>query len=260
MLSEVLFVFAGVITGIVTGLVGASAIVAFIPLILIFFDYGAFTLIGMSLVLDIFVAIPALFNYIKYKNVNFKAGIYFALPAIVGAVIGSYFSSRIPDTHLTGITALFISFAGITIYRRKRSEKKSGSFSKDLSSKDFKFWIAMFLSLVIGFLGGTLGAAGGISVLFLFVFIFGFETHEAIGTSIFIMFFIAIFGAATHFYYIDKMQFSWSLMLLAVIGGIFGSLLSSRIANRFPEKILNRIVGSILFVLGIITFTHKILF
>ncbi len=260
MLTEIIFVLAGMITGIITGLVGASAIVAFIPLILIFFDYNAFTLIGMSLVLDVFVALPALFNYMKYRNVNLKAGIYFALPAMLGAVIGTYFSAQLPDTSLTGITALFISFAGITIFRRKSSLRKSGSFAKDLSSKDFKFWISIIFFLVVGFLGGTLGAAGGISILFLFVFIFGFETHEAIGTSVFIMFFIAIFGAATHFYYLDKMSFSWFLMALAVIGGIFGSLLSSRIANKVPEKILNKAVGSILFILGLVTFAHKIVF
>jgi hypothetical protein len=259
MLLEVLFIFAGLVTGIITGLVGASAIVAFIPLVLIFYDYNAFTLIGMSLVLDIFVALPALFNYIKYKNVHFKAGFYFVLPAIFGAVIGSYFSAKIPDTHLTGITALFIAFAGATIFMRKSSEKKTGTFMKDLSSRDFKFWIGIFACFVIGFLGGSLGAAGGISILFLFVFIFGYETHEAIGTSIFIMFFIAVFGAATHFYYIDRMQFSWLLLTLSVAGGFFGALLSSRIANRFSEKILNRAVGSILFILGIVTFVHKIL-
>lgn len=255
-----MFIFAGVITGIITGIVGASAIVAFIPLILIFFDYDAFTLIGMSLVLDIFVALPALLNYIKYKNVNFKAGIYLAIPAMFGAIIGSYFSTKIPDINLTGIVALFVSFAGFTIFRRKSILKKSGSFSLDLSKRDFKFWLSMFLSLVIGFTGGTFGAAGGVSVLFIFIFIFGFEVHEAIGTSVFIMFFIALFGAATHFYYIDRMSFSWLLLVLAVAGGILGSLMSSRIANRFNEITFNRIVGAILFILGITTFLHKVIF
>lgn len=258
--SVIIFLLAGVITGIITGIVGASAIVAFIPLILIFFDYDAFSLIGMSLVLDFVIALPAFFNYMKYKNVDIKAGIYLALPAMLGAVIGSYFSTMMPDTHLLGFAAIFTSFAGFTIFRRKIASTKSGSFKKDLSSRDFKFWISIFLSLIIGFLGGTVGAAGGISILFVLIFIFKFETHEAVGTSVFIMFFIAIFGAASHFYYWDKIHFSWFLFSLAIIGGIFGSLFSSKIANVISERILNRTIGTILFLLGIITFMHKIIF
>jgi uncharacterized membrane protein YfcA len=260
LLEVIVFILAGFATGLVTGFVGASAAVAFIPLILIFFNYNTFTLIGMSLVLDMFIAFPAFLNYLKHKNVNLKAGIYLALPAMLGAVIGSYFSTKIPDTNLLGFTSLFAAFAGVTIFRRKPAEKKSGSFSKDLSSRDWKFWASLFFSFVVGFLGGTMGAAGGVTMLFLLIFIFGFEVHEAVGTSVFIMLFIAIFGAATHFYYLDKMHFSWLLLLLASVGGFVGSLFSSRVANLIPERILNKTVGIILFVLGMITFAHKVLF
>ncbi len=260
MFEAIIFILAGLVTGIITGLVGASAIVAFIPLILIFFDYDAFTLIGMSLVLDVFIALPAIRNYLKKKNVNLKTGIYLAFPAMFGAVIGSNFSLGLQDLHLIGITALFISLSGIILFNRKHIEKKSGTFAKDLSLRDFKFWFAMVASLVIGFLGGTIGAAGGISILIVLLFIFKFEIHEAVGTSIFIMLFIAIFGAATHFYYLDQMHFSWFLLALAVVGGVVGSRMSSKIANRVPEKVLNRTVGAILILLGLITFGYKVLF
>jgi hypothetical protein len=189
-----------------------------------------------------------------------KAGFCVIIPAIFGVILGSCISTKVPDVGLFGFSVLFASFAGITIFRRKGNYKKSGSFSIDFSKRDFKFWILIFLSLIVGVLGGLFGAAGGLSVLFLFIFIFRFEIHEAIGTSVFIMLFIAFFGAIAHFYYFDRMQFSWILLFLAVIGGILGSLFSSKIANRISERTLNKVVGIILFVLGITVFSYKVIF
>ncbi len=254
------FLAAGLITGLITGIVGASAVVSFIPLMFIFFDFDAFTLIGMSLLLDVFIALPAFFNYLKYKNVNIKAGIYIIVPALFGVVVGSYFSRYIPNTSLFGFVVLFASLAGISIYRRKKSYEKSGSFAVDLAKRDWLFWVSLVLSLVVGFIGGLIGAAGGLSVLLLLVFIYKFEIHEAIGTSVFIMFFIALLGAIAHFYYIDIKIFSWGLFSLAVVGGVLGSLFSSRVANVISEKKLNKIVGSLLVVLGIATFLYKVVF
>lgn len=86
-----------------------------------------------------------------------------------------------------------------------------------------------------------------------------FETHRAIGTSIFVMFFIAVSGALAHLNYVISMGFHWIFFVYAVVGGIIGALFSSRLANKISEKKLNRMVGIILFVLGVLTFVHQII-
>ena len=116
----------------------------------------------------------------------------------------------------------------------------------------------MVLAFFVGLLGGGLGAAGGIAVFLLLVFFLNFETHRAIGTSIFVMFFIALSGAIAHVNYVTSMGFHWIFLLYAVIGGIVGALFSSRLANKISEKKLNKLVGIILFVLGILTFIHSL--
>ncbi|MGY4884501.1 MAG: sulfite exporter TauE/SafE family protein [Nanobdellota archaeon] len=258
MVSETLiFILAGFATGIITGLVGASAIVAFAPLILIFFDYNAFTLIGISLALDVFVSLGALFTYKRYKHIEFKTGIYLSILAILGAIIGSYVSRSISNTNLVGVTSLITAFTGILLFRRKsnpKEVKKRNNYSKT------RFWIAIFASFIVGLVGGSLGAAGGVTVLLLLIFILNFETHSAIGTSIFVMFFIALFGALAHIYYINSMNFQWGLLFFAIIGGVLGSIFSAKSANLIKEKYLNKVVGILLFVLGVATFLHRIVF
>lgn len=257
MVSEALiFVLAGFVTGIITGIVGASAIVAFAPLVLLFFNYDAFTLIGISLALDVFISIAAFFTYERYKNADLKTGIYLSILAILGAIVGSYLSKSVSNSNLVGVTSLFTAFTGILLFRRR---VKLNEVHEITNYSKTRFWIAIVASFFVGLLGGSLGAAGGITILLLLIFILNFETHSAIGTSVFVMFFIALFGALAHIYYIKEMTFSWILLVFAIVGGVTGSFFSARIANLIKEKNLNKVVGSVLFVLGIVTFVHRIL-
>jgi len=257
MVSETLiFILAGFATGIITGLVGASAIIVFAPLILIFFDYNAFTLIGISLALDIFVSLGALFTYKRYKHIDLKTGVYLSILAIIGAIIGSYISRSISNNDLVGVTSLITAFTGIMLFRKKVDVKKEVNNVKNYSKT--KFWIAIIASFFVGLIGGSLGAAGGVTILLLLIFILNFETHSAIGTSIFVMFFVALFGALVHIYYISSMNFQWSLLFFAIVGGVLGSIFSAKSANWIKEQNLNKLIGVLLFILGIATFLHRI--
>lgn len=257
MVSEILiFILAGFATGIITGFVGASAIVAFVPLILLFFDYDVFTLIGISLALDVFISLSALFAYKHYKHIEFKTGFYLSILAVIGAIIGTYLSKSVSNLNLLGITSLITAFTGIILFRRKREVNKE-VYNLEKPSK-IRFWIAIIASFFVGLLGGSLGAAGGITILLLLIFILNFETHSAIGTSIFVMFFIALFGSIAHIYYVNEISFRWFLLFFAIIGGVLGSFFSAKIANMIKEKNLNKVVGTLLFLLGIVTFLHRV--
>jgi hypothetical protein len=250
-----IFLLAGFATGIVTGLVGASAIVVFIPIILLFLNYSLFALIGVSLSVDVFVSLLAMVIYRRFHHIDFRTGIYLSIPAVVGAILGSYLSKFLPSTNLLGITSAVTALTGIMLYRRKVNTKEVCN-SKNCSRS--RFTVAMVLAFFVGLLGGGLGSAGGIAIFLLLVFFLNFETHNAIGTSIFVMFFIALSGAIAHVSYVTSMGFHWIFLLYAVIGGILGALVSSRLANKISEKKLNKMVGTILFVLGVLTFVHSL--
>jgi hypothetical protein len=255
-MPNLIFLLAGFATGIITGLVGASAIVVFVPIILLFLNYSLFALIGVSLSVDVFVSLLAMGIYRRFHHIDFKTGFYLVIPAVAGAILGSYLSKFIQGTNLLGITSIVTALTGIMIFRRKPNKKEVCTV-KDCSKR--KFFIAMTLAFVVGMLGGGLGSAGGIAIFLLLVFFLNFETHLAIGTSIFVMFFVALSGAISHIKHVDAMGFHWILLLYAVIGGIVGVLFSSRLANKISEKRLNKMVGIILFILGLSTFLHNVL-
>ncbi len=256
-MESLIFIIAGFVTGIITGIIGASSIVAFIPIILLFLDYDAFSLIGVSLALDVFVALVVFLMYTKYHHIKFKIGIFLSVFAVIGAVIGSYLSISWPQSQLFAITGLISMFTGVGIFARKRHLKPVTKLSFKFSWKSLKSWLAILLAFGIGLAGGGLGAAGGISLLLLLILFFKFEIHEAIGTSVFVMFFIALAGFLTHFYYMKS--FSFSLLFFAVAGGIIGAVFSSRLANLFKEKTLNKVAGLVLIVLGLATFLRELI-
>lgn len=260
MIESLIFIIAGFVTGIITGIIGASSIVAFIPIVLLFLNYDSFSLIGVSLALDIFVSLVAFLMYTKYRHVKFKIGIFLAVFAAIGAVIGSYLSLSLPQGPVFAITGIVSVFTGAGIFMRKRHLKPMTKLNFDFSLKSinsWKSWLAIFLAFVIGLIAGGLGAAGGISLLLLLILLFRFEIHEAIGTSVFIMFFIALAGSLTHFYYMKT--FSFLLLSFAIIGGVVGAMFSSRLANFFKEGTLNKVSGLVLIVLGLATFLKEII-
>lgn len=255
-ISYLVFLLAGFATGIVTGLIGASAIVVFVPIILLFLNYSLFALVGVSLAVDVFVSLFALINYKKFKHIDFKTGFYLAIPAILGSVLGSILSESIPNANFLGITSLVTAFTGIMLYRRKVKVKETQTM-KDYSKT--KLIISIILSFFVGLLGGGLGSAGGVTIFLLLIFFLNFETHRAIGTSLFVMFFIALAGAISHVDSVTAMGFHWILLVFAVIGGLLGAFHSAKIANLIKEKNLNKLVGIILFSLGILTFLYRVL-
>ena len=250
-----IFLLAGFATGIVTGLVGASAIVVFVPIILLFLNYSLYALVGVSLSVDVFVSLFAWIIYRKFKHIDFKTGFYLSILAVIGAIIGSLISRSLPSMDLLGVTSVVTALTGIMLFRRKTKPRETYTV-KDYSKS--KLFIAIILSFVIGLFGGAAGSAGGILIFLLLIFFLNFETHRAIGTSIFVMSFIALSGSVAHIKAITAMGFHWILLVYAVVGGVIGSLFSATLANVSSEKKLNKAVGIILFVLGTLTFIRQL--
>jgi uncharacterized membrane protein YfcA len=112
------------------------------------------------------------------------------------------------------------------------------------------------LGFLVGLSAGVFGAGGGVSLLIILIFVLGYSLHMAVGTSVFIMIFLAFFGAVSHFYY---KPFSWVALLISCVGAFIGSLLASRFANLTSEKNMKRIIAVIFLALGLILILKDIL-
>ena len=97
---------------------------------------------------------------------------------------------------------------------------------------------------------GFVGAGGGMMLLLVLTSVLGYELKTAVGTSVFIMTFTALTGAVSHFYIGGKPNFP--IMIACVISTLVFAQLGAKWANSANVKMLNRVTGILLCVLGMV--------
>ena len=110
---------------------------------------------------------------------------------------------------------------------------------------------------MIGFICGFIGAGGGMMMLLILTSTLGYELKTAVGTSVFIMSFTALTGAASHFM-IGGMP-DWPVFFLCVIFTLLWARIAAVFANKAKPATLNRATGVVLVILGIIVMGFQML-
>jgi len=253
-----ILLLAGLGAGLVTGFIGASAVLIAAPLMIVFLGYDAFTAVGISLAIDIFASAITAYIFYKHDNLNIKPAIIILVFAVIGAYVGSYFSASFPTGLLSKVIGFFTMLTGLNIMKNglrlkikpiERALKKNGPL--------FKAFLLMLAGIIVGLIAGIFGSGGGVSLLLILVFILGYRIHPAIGTSVFIMTFIAISGTIGHIQYGSFLVYPF---IIAAIGGIFGAAFSAKVSNLTFELKLQKIVGFTFFVLGLFLFLKEIFY
>ncbi|AFU70470.1 TauE-like permease, putative [Psychroflexus torquis ATCC 700755] len=104
------------------------------------------------------------------------------------------------------------------------------------------------IGLIAGFLSGILGVGGGVVMVPLMILLLGFSQHQAQGTSLAVLA-VPVTLAAAYNYYQDG-SLNWRYALVMALMFVIGGYLGSKLAISLDEKVLKRIFGIVLVVLG----------
>lgn len=252
------YIFAGLGAGVVTGLAGLSAAVVITPVLVSICGWASYDAVTVALASDVLASMLSAYTYYKNKNIELKNGSMVTITAFAGTVIGSYcgylFSQAQPDG-LGYISMMTTIFLGIKFLFKPITEGADATEAKQFSYKKTVF--AMFLGCGIGWVCGFTGSGGGILMLTVFTLVLGYNLKVAVGTSTMIMTVVALTGAVSHVY----MGASVDLVPSAVtiLSCLFGAYVSAKFANRCEIKKLNKVVGIVLSILGVVTILIKLL-
>lgn len=94
-------------------------------------------------------------------------------------------------------------------------------------------------------------------MLLILTSVLGYELKTAVGTSVFIMTFTALTGAASHFA-LGGMP-DYTVLILCVLFTLLWARIAAKFANKAEPKTLNRATGIVLVVLGIAIFLFSAL-
>lgn len=238
---------AGAGAGIGTGFAGMSAAAVIGPMLVTFLDVPAYHAVGIGLMSDVLASLVSAWTYKKNGNLDIKRSILLLVSVLAMTTVGSYVASFLPETTMSGTMQIAMIFIGLKFLLIPVQTTKEQMTKQSKNSRIVKSIIG---GAIVGFICGTVGAGGGMMLLFVLTSFLGYEMHIAVGTSVFIMAFTALTGGVSHFA-VGGMPDIVTLVLSVVFTFLWARI-AAVIANKVSEKTLNRVVGVVMITTSLV--------
>lgn len=239
--------FAGMGAGLGTGFAGMSAAAVISPMLITFLDMDPYMAVGIALSSDVLASAVSAYTYHKNDNLDVKNGLIMMASVLVFTVVGSYIASLVPSTTMGSFSVFMTFLLGIKFIVRPVMTTKESMLGVSQKKRAVQ---SILCGALIGFICGFVGAGGGMMMLLILTSVLGYELKTAVGTSVFIMTFTALTGAVSHF--VIGGSPDWLVFVLCVIFTLLWARIAAVFANKAEPKTLNRAVGIILVVLGVV--------
>ena len=161
--------------------------------------------------------------------------------------IGSWAASYLPEQTMSGTMQIAMIIIGLKFLLKPVNNTREQMAAQNKKSRIIKSVIG---GCMVGFICGSVGAGGGMMLLFVLMSFLGYEMHIAVGTSVFIMAFTALTGGISHFV-IGGMPDILCLILCVVFTFVWARI-AAAIANKASAKTLNRVVGVVMIITSIV--------
>ncbi len=249
MFTIIICILAGIGAGLGTGFAGMSAAAVISPMLITFLGVDAYEAIGIALASDVLASATSAITYGRNTNIDIKNSLTLFISVLLFTLVGAFVASLVPTTTMGNLSVFGALILGISLFRKSFKEEKPTTLREFKGAS--KTLVPIACGIAIGFVCGFIGAGGGIMMLIILTGILGFELKTAVGTSVFIMSFTALFGAGSHFIIASAMP-DLTLLFTCVISTLVFALIGAKIANKSKPQTLKRITGIVLMVLGLI--------
>lgn len=239
--------FAGMGAGLGTGFAGMSAAAVISPMLITFLGIEPYTAVGIALSSDVLASAVSAYTYKKNDNLDVKHGSLMMIMVLIFTIVGSYVSSIVPSRTMGNFSTVMTLLLGIKFIVKPVMTTKS-----DMEAVSQKKQIigSLVCGAMVGFICGFVGAGGGMMMLLILTSVLGYELKTAVGTSVFIMTFTALTGAISHFSFGDTPDIL--VMALCIIFTFIWARIAAVFANKAKPETLNRVVGIVLTLLGVV--------
>jgi uncharacterized protein len=110
-------------------------------------------------------------------------------------------------------------------------------------------FLLLMTGVLAGFVAGMMGVGGAIIIVPFLVFLLGLSQHEAQGTSLAVLLLpVGIFAVIN---YAKNGYVNFKFAAILAVAFLLGSYLGSALAIHLPEKLMQRIFGALLILIGL---------
>lgn len=190
-----------------------------------------------ALILNVFVASIAAFQFYRQGYFDWKAFLPFAAASIPSAFVGGMIN--LPLEVYRTILGLALFFAALRL---------AWNFSVEKEIAAPNVWIALIVGALIGLVSGLIGVGGGIFLTPILLLMNWTEARTAAGISALFILVNSMAGLAGNYAQVSQLSANVIFWIIAaVIGGIIGSMLGSRYFNTLT---LRRVLAVVLVIAG----------
>ncbi len=236
------------IVGFVVGLLiislGGGGGAVYVGILTVFFHIPPGIAASTSLATTIPTTAVGTFSHWKAGNINWRFGLTMLIGGVAGSIIGSLCSGLLPGSlynKVTGAILLLLALQMLVSYLRKKGDAREIDRA-DRRSNTVK---AVCFGLIGGVMSGLVGLSGGGPII-AGLMILGCQALETVGTSVLVLFGIAVTGFATH---LGIGSIDWKLVGLLTIGTICGAFVGPLLLKRADQKKLEKVLQPVLFLM-----------
>jgi len=159
-------------------------------------------------------------------------------PSVVGAFLGGYFGSDLPEVALLAVAAGILAFNGLDLLLRPFHAKPRTRL---------RVAPAVLGGLGVGALGGAIGVILGTMRMPVLLRGVGMTAAKAVGTNLVVGFAVGAVGLAAH---AARLEVEWELLAVCAPAAVVGGWLGAHVTGRLSELFLRRAIGIALIVIA----------
>ena len=228
---ELLFLgVVGVIGGMLSGLVGVGGGIVFVPGLLYVGGWRIQEAVAASLVIIVFSSLSGTIRNARSNDpVNWRVAALLALAVAPSSLIGVLISRVSPEI------VVKVAFATLLLALAYPTARGGGEYDTD---KRIPLPLVFLAGIFVGTVSGLVGVGGGVVLVPLMVLGMGLTTKQAVSTSLAVVMFTGIVGAAGYIAtgFRDPQQLLGLPPL--IIGSVIGAPLGVRMRDWLPEHVV----------------------
>jgi uncharacterized protein len=243
LLQLILLGVIGILGGILSGLVGVGGGIVFVPGLIYVGGWTIKEAVAASLVIIAFSSLSGTVRSARNTDsIDWRVAGILSLAVAPASLIGVAISRVSPEAFVE------IAFAAILLALAYPTARGRQEFDE---SKKIPIPLVFVAGIFIGTLAGLVGVGGGVVMVPLMVFGMGIGAKRAISTSLAVILFTGIVGAAG--YIATGFLGAEELLSLPplIVGSMIGAPLGVRIRDRLPTGVVRGVFASIMVVVAL---------
>jgi uncharacterized protein len=230
-LLELLFLgVIGAAGGMLSGLVGVGGGIVFVPGLLFVGGWKIQEAVAASLIIIVFSSLSGTIRNARSNDpVNWRVAGLLSLAVAPSSLIGVLISRISPEV------VVEVAFATLLLALAYPTARGGGAYDKD---RHIALPLVFLVGIFVGTLSGLVGVGGGVVMVPLMVLGMGLTTKQAVSTSLAVVMFTGIVGAAG--YIATGFRDPQQLLSLPplIIGSMIGAPIGVRIRDWLPDHVV----------------------